>query len=59
MGYSPWDCKESDTTEQITLPLFTLVSRIEHDFVNNIASRRRCFCLFFFFLFATLIFLRR
>ena len=22
MGYSPWDCKESDTTEQLTLSLF-------------------------------------
>ena len=20
MGYSPWDCKESDTTEQLSLP---------------------------------------
>ena len=50
MGYSPWDRKESNTTEQITLLLFTLVSHIEHDFVNNIAFRRRCFCFFFFFL---------
>ena len=28
LGYSPWDCKESDTTEQLTLhaliPLFSL-----------------------------------
>ena len=22
VGYSPWDCKESDTTEQLTLSLF-------------------------------------
>ena len=49
VGYSPWDRKESNTTEQITLPLLTLVSHIEHDFVNNTAFRRRCFCLFFFF----------
>ena len=25
MGYSPWDGKESDTTEQLTLSLFTFV----------------------------------
>ena len=24
MGYSPWGCKESDTTEQLTLSLFSL-----------------------------------
>ena len=23
VGYSPWDCKESDTTERLTLSLFT------------------------------------
>ena len=25
MGYSPWDHKESDTTERLTLPLFNHV----------------------------------
>ena len=25
VGYSPWGCKESDTTEQLTLSLFYLI----------------------------------
>ena len=25
-GYSPWGCKQSDTTEQLTLSLFTVLS---------------------------------
>ena len=24
MGYSPWDCKEPDMTEQVTVSLFSL-----------------------------------
>ena len=27
-GYSPWDCKESDTTERLTLLLFFFLNRI-------------------------------
>ena len=26
MGYSPWDCKEADTTERLTLSLFSAVA---------------------------------
>ena len=29
MGYSPWDCKESDRTEQLTFSLLQLKENID------------------------------
>ena len=29
-GYSPWDCKESGTTERLTLSLFLLLAHERH-----------------------------
>ena len=31
MGYSPWGRKESDTTEQLTLSLFSQVRKLRHE----------------------------
>jgi len=40
VGYSPWDCKESDTTEQITLDLYLCLLEISvaWSFCSNKAS---------------------
>ena len=36
MGYSPWDLKESDTTEQLTYtPLYLQIMMILFPFENN------------------------
>ena len=35
MGYSPWDRKESDTTEQLTLSLTSTATKKRDDFHEN------------------------
>ena len=36
MGYSPWGCKESDTTEQLTYTSLFLVPRISDSFEKTL-----------------------
>ena len=33
--YSPWDCKESDVTERLTLSLFTSLSAFLRELLNK------------------------
>ena len=33
-GYRPWGCKESDTTERLTLSFYFLVSLVQQTFIT-------------------------
>ena len=40
MDYSPWGCKESDTTEWLTLSLFTYIPRRDDRSYSTFKVRR-------------------
>ena len=39
MGYSPWDCRKLDTSEQLTLPLSVCLKPNCRDFPGGPVSR--------------------